>query len=85
MADDRRRRQIVKCLSSKMQRVQESVFEGWLTQAELNDLITEAKPILDLQEDKLRAYPLAVRKENRYGTYGQQQTTLKHTDYWIIG
>jgi CRISPR-associated protein Cas2 len=85
MADDRRRRQIVKCLASKMQRVQESVFEGWLTQSELNDLMIEATQLLDLQEDKLRAYPLAVKTEKRYGTYGQQKVTPKQSDYWIIG
>ena len=85
MADDYRRRQLVKCLAGKMQRVQESVFEGWLTQAELNVLIAEAAPLLDLQADRLRAYPLAVRAENRYGTYGQQQVTPKQSDYWIIG
>lgn len=85
IADDRRRRQLVKCLASQMQRVQESVFEGWLMQKELNDLINQAKPILNLEEDQLRAYPLAVRSEKRYGVYGQQRATTKQTDYWIIG
>lgn len=85
IADNRRRRQLVKCLASQMQRVQESVFEGWLTQAELNSLIAEATPLLNREEDRLRAYPLAVRAEKRYGIYGQQQTTPKQTDYWILG
>jgi CRISPR-associated protein Cas2 len=85
IADDKRRRYLVKCLSQKMQRVQESVFEAWLTQSELSLLIVEATPLLNLQQDRLRAYPLAVRTEQRYGTYGQQQATMKHSNYWIIG
>lgn len=85
IADDIRRIQLVKCLAVSMQRVQESVFEGWLIQTELTLLITVATPILDLAEDRLRAYPLAVRADKRYGVYGQQQTTPKQTDYWIIG
>lgn len=85
ISDDRRRRQLAKCLARQMQRVQESVFEGWLTQAELNGLIAEATPLLSLEEDSLRAYPLAVRSEKCYGTHGQQQATAKRTDYWILG
>lgn len=85
IADDKRRRLIVKCLSKQMQRVQESVFEAWLTQTELNSLIVDARPILNLEEDRLRAYPLAVRTEKRYGVYGQQKAIAKLTDYWIVG
>jgi len=85
IADNSRRRQLAKCLAKQMERVQESVFEGWFTQTELNGLIAEATKILNLEEDSLRAYPLAVRTEQRYSTYGQQQATPRQTDYWIIG
>ena len=85
MADDGRRRQLAKCLGRQLQRVQESVFEGWLTQHELRLLMEEAAPLLDMTEDRLRAYPLAVRKQSRYQVYGQQVATEKLADYWVIG
>ncbi len=85
IADDKRRRQLVKCLAKQTQRVQESIFEGWLTKTELNHILSEAALLLDLAEDKLRAYPLAVKKSERYGVYGQQVATRQEADYWIIG
>lgn len=85
VADDKRRRLLAKCLAKQTQRVQESLFEGWLTQTELNRLLSEAALLLDLAEDKLRAYPLAVRKAERYGVYGQQTATRPAPDYWILG
>jgi len=85
IADDRRRRQLAQCLGKQMQRVQESVFEGWLTQSELHALMAEAAQLLDLAEDRLRAYPLAVRKQSRYQLYGRQTATEKISDFWVIG
>ena len=85
IADDRRRRQLAKCLGKQLERVQESVFEGWLTQGELRVLLEEAAPLLDLSVDRLRAYPLAVRKQSRYQTYGQHRETKQILDFWIIG
>lgn len=85
IADDRRRRQLAKCLGKQLGRVQESVFEGWLTQGELRALMDEAAQLLDLAEDRLRAYPLAVRKQSRYQLYGQQSATGKLSDFWVIG
>ena len=85
IADNRRRRQLAQCLGKQMERVQESVFEGWLTQGELNTLIEEVSQLLDLTADRLRAYPLAVRKQSRYQLYGQQSATGKLSDFWVIG
>lgn len=85
IADDKRRRTLVKTLARQLQRVQESVFEGWLTQREMNRLTEEISAIIDLAEDRLRAYPLAVRKEERYRALGQHTRSTPHDDYWIIG
>ena len=85
IADDKRRRNLAKCLGKQLQRVQESVFEGWLHQPECNALIEEARQLLDLGQDRLRAYPLAVRKPERYRLHGRQTQTQRNTDYWIIG
>lgn len=85
IADDRRRRQLAQCLAKKLVRVQESIFEGWLTQPESSALMEEVKQLLDPRADRLRAYPLAVRKSSRYQVYGQQEKTEKLPDFWIIG
>lgn len=85
IADDKRRRTLAKCLGTRLERVQESVFEGWLKQLEMNSLLEEIHQILDQEADRLRAYPLAVRKAVRYRIHGLQHQTARHTDYWIIG
>ncbi|GAB4119813.1 MAG: hypothetical protein Fur0026_10360 [Sideroxydans sp.] len=85
IADDKRRRTLAKCLGKSLNRVQESVFEGWLHQLELNMLIAEVRELVAPEEDKLRAYPLAVRKDERYRPCGKQQPTPRCNDYWIIG
>lgn len=81
----KRRRNLAKCLGKHLQRVQESVFEGWLTQLECNALIQEVRQLLDPDTDRLRAYPLAVRKPERYTLHGAQTQTERSVDYWIIG
>jgi CRISPR-associated protein Cas2 len=85
IADNRRRRQLAACLGKQLERVQESVFEGWLTQHESRVLMEEAANLLYLTDDRLRAYPLAVKKSDRYKAYGQQRTTEKLSEFWIIG
>jgi CRISPR-associated protein Cas2 len=84
VADDKRRDRLARLLARTMERVQESVFEGWLNSAEITRLIEEAKSILDLHEDGLRAYPLAVRTPERYQVYGQQTPTAEHRNFWIV-
>lgn len=85
IADNKRRRLLAKALGRQLQRVQESLFEGWLTQGELNLLIEEIGALIDPEQDRLRAYPLAVRKAERYLTYGQQTRSAQQGDYWVIG
>lgn len=48
-------------------------------------LIAEVRELVAPEEDKLRAYPLAVRKDERYRPCGKQQPTPRCNDYWIIG
>lgn len=84
IADDKRRYRLARHLARSMQRVQESVFEGWLNACEIERVIAEAKPILNLEEDRLRAYPLSVRTPERYRVFGQQTPTEEHRDFWIV-
>ena len=84
IADDKRRRLLAKHLGQRLQRVQESVFEGWLTMMELEEVMAQARQLVDVGEDRLRAYPLALRKEARCRIHGQQSSVEKSNDYWIV-
>ena len=58
IADDRRRNRIAKALLGYGERVQESVFECHLDNAQLRRLQAELRPLLDENADRLRYYPL---------------------------
>lgn len=85
IANDRRRRELSKLLARRLERVQESVFEGWLNFMEIREVIEQVSVIIEPTEDKLRAYPLAVRNETRRQTAGQQTITKRSENFWIIG
>ena len=85
IADNRRRRELAKCLSQRMERTQESVFEGWLNYMEIGEIIGKVKEIIDPSEDSVRAYPLALRCEKNCRTFGQQSSAKRPEEYWIVG
>lgn len=58
IANDRRRRALVRALESFGQRAQESVFEAWLTDRERKKMETKVNQCLDLSEDRLAIYVL---------------------------
>lgn len=58
ISDNRRRLKAAKLLDSLGFRVQGSVFEGYLTNQEIERLIRSLKRVLDLETDSLRLYPL---------------------------
>ncbi len=58
LSDDRRRAKIARLMESLGERVQGSVFEAWLNEAELNRLIAKARKIMNEREDSLRVYRL---------------------------
>ena len=84
IADNKRRNQLALHLSTRMDRVQESVFEGWLHAVELRDLLDGAREGMDIAEDVLRAYPLAMRTPERCTVMGLQQKTQPTPGYWIL-
>jgi CRISPR-associated protein Cas2 len=84
VSDDKRRRLLAKTLARRMQRVQESVFEGWLNALEIRQLVEEVQSVLDLRQDRLRAYPLALRTPGRYSVHGTQTPTEYSGEYWIV-
>lgn len=58
VADDKRRRRLVRVLEAWGERVQESVFEAWLTQNERSRLERVAWRCLDKAQDRLAIYGL---------------------------
>ncbi|KHG64407.1 CRISPR-associated protein Cas2 [Thermus sp. 2.9] len=56
--DDSRRVKLANLLKSYGERVQLSVFECYLDERMLKDLLARAKKIVDLTEDSLRLYPV---------------------------
>ncbi len=58
IACDRRRRQMQQLAQSVAERVQDSVFEGWLSDREVADLLRRARPLIEPATDSLRIYLL---------------------------
>ena len=71
VADDRRRLRLAKRIEQSCQRVQRSVFE-----CPLSDSVLEQKlakywlPLLNLDEDNLRVYPLDAASKQRTKVFG---------------
>jgi CRISPR-associated protein Cas2 len=58
VSDNRRRRALVRVLESFGERVQESIFEAWLTDAERKRMEYLARACLKKSEDRLAVYVL---------------------------
>lgn len=58
VSDDRRRRAVVWVLESFAERVQESVFEAWLDEAQQRTLQKRVRACLKESEDRLAMYVL---------------------------
>lgn len=58
VANDKRRRALVRVLESFGERAQESVFEAWLTDGERKKMETKAYKCIETSEDRLAIYVL---------------------------
>lgn len=75
IGDDRRRAKIAKLMESLGARVQGSVFEAYLTPAELEKLLRKAEKKMRKEEDSLRVYALCKACLKRVQTHGQGRLT----------
>ncbi len=75
VTDDRRRLKVARNLEAVAERVQGSVFEGWLTDAELERLLKKVKKTLKGGEDSLRVYLLCAACREKVRTDGQGRVT----------
>lgn len=75
VVDDRRRLKVAKLLEAMGDRVQDSVFELYLTAAELDKLLAKVGKALAPKEDGLRVYQLCSECRGKVRTVGAGQVT----------
>ncbi len=75
ISDDRRRLKIARLMESLGERVQESVFEAYLTPRELERLLRRVERLLESQEDSVRVYRLCGACRGTIRTLGRAQLT----------
>ena len=84
IADNRRRRRTAHVLQTLLEPAQESVFVGWLSAEQARRLLAQAQAEMDIQEDQLRAWPLAARQTQRQRTHGQQCPLAPEPSHWVL-
>jgi CRISPR-associated protein Cas2 len=75
IANNKRRAKIARAMEALGARVQGSVFEAWLTPAELKKLTGRAAKILNAEEDSLRYYMVCEACRDKIQTQGKARTT----------
>jgi CRISPR-associated protein Cas2 len=83
IADPQRLRRIAQALEDEGERVQQSVFEIWANRDRIRRLRQRLRPLLDLNEDSLRWYPLCgacVTRVRWQGPGGQPGGA----NYWVV-
>lgn len=84
VADDRRRRKLVRVLESFGYRALESVFEAWLTPDERRRLEERALRCIKADEDRLAFY--ALPEADRCDTIVLGSGTLAPNErHWLVG
>jgi len=72
---DKRRVKVARALEAIGDRVQGSVFEAYLTPAELEKLLKKVGKLLNAEEDSLRAYLLCSACRTKVRTVGRATVT----------
>lgn len=75
IADSKRLAKIAKALESIGERVQDSVFEAYLTEEELQKLLKKTGKIMKESEDSLRIYWLCQACRSKIRCVGQGRPT----------
>ena len=65
IADDARRRRVARVCEQRMLRVQDSVFDAWMTSAERARLLRAVHDVIEPTLDQVRLYALASRGHGR--------------------
>lgn len=75
IACNKRRARIAKAIEALCERVQGSVFEAYLSPAELAALLRKTDKIMQVEEDTLRVYTLCAACKTRIITRGHGHVT----------
>ncbi len=70
IADNTRRAKLARKMEAVGERVQESVFEAYLTPEELTELLRKSKKWMVMREDSLRVYFLCAECRQKILTHG---------------
>lgn len=84
VADDRRRRKLYALLKEYGEPVQESAFEGRLTQAERARLIARADRLVDRQVDRFVMYTVPKDHEARIHVVGAPRPALADPGFFLV-
>lgn len=84
IADNHRRGRVARLLLDHVERVQESVFEGWLSAAQQRDLEQRLAPLIEASEDSIRFYPLLLREAICRQSAGTMPALRREQDFWIV-
>ncbi|OZB62244.1 MAG: CRISPR-associated endonuclease Cas2 [Thiomonas sp. 13-66-29] len=84
IADDKRRRAVARTCEQRMLRVQESVFEAWLTPHETQAIVQAVGRCIDPTVDQVRVYPLALRQLARRRVLGPMPAAQDTPDYLVV-
>lgn len=75
IADPKRLAKVAKAMEAVGERVQDSVFEAYLNEAELEKLLQKIKKVINETEDSLRIYSLCVTCRGKVRCEGQGRVT----------
>lgn len=81
--DDRRRVRIARILEDVADRVQWSVFEGWLTDEQVQETWSRLESAFDPEEDDLRIYRLCSYCRDTVRVTGEKELT-RLPAFWIV-
>lgn len=73
IAANKRRAKIAKAMEAVGERVQFSVFEAYLTRAELEKLMKKVQKLLDAEQDSVRVYGLCGACKGKVKHYGRAE------------
>ena len=84
VADDRRRRRLVQHLERFGLRVQESVFEAWITAQQRAAVLQGAQALLHPEQDRLACYALTADDLRHVRLLGASAALSPNPDYILL-
>lgn len=75
IADPKRLAKVAKAMEAVGERVQDSVFEAYLNDVELEKLLAKGRKMMQEEEDSLRLYALCASCRGRLRVLGQGRLT----------